>query len=78
VALKRFGRRPPEVAVGQVWSPKDQRIYDRVRVVCPYPFAGRADGPTWVIEHLDRVCALDRMPESTLRNVFRLERDVAD
>lgn len=61
------------IEVGQVWSPASpSRHSRRLRVVCRYPFAGAGDGPLWIVEHLSTAHSFERMPESTLRALFRL------
>jgi hypothetical protein len=69
---RRTYKKPIEV--GQVWNPQDSgRHTRRLRVVCRYPFADAGDGPLWVVEHVSVMHFLERIPESTLRALYRLD-----
>jgi hypothetical protein len=62
------------VEVGQVWNPQSPgRHTRRLRVVCRYPFANAGDGPLWVVEHVSVTHFFERVPESTLRALYRLD-----
>jgi hypothetical protein len=68
----------PRVVVGQEWSSRNTgrfaRGTERVRIVCRYPFTKRGVERLWVVERLDRVQSLERIPERTLRECFTLVR----
>lgn len=74
-AARMDSQTTPDVRPGQVWKLKGftEHIYAlHVRVVCRYPFARVGDGVLWVIESVEHVAKFERIPEETLRDVYRL------
>lgn len=62
-----------QVDVGQVWVPKNPGPgVDLVRVVCRYPFPHAGDDAAWIVERVSAVHKLERVPETTLRDLWML------
>lgn len=70
----------PPVESGQRWrlDPDGNKDYpNEIRIVCRYPFVAPADGRTWIFESAMSFEHLERIPELTLRQLYKLTEEVS-
>lgn len=62
-----------QVSVGQVWVPKSGSLPGAglIRIVARYPFRTHVEEIVWIVEHMDYVHKLERIPEETLTTSWR-------